>query len=72
MWPKDPEDPHQNQLQVHQNHPRDHQTRLQGLQNHTYKETPLGGLLIGRVLKPLKLTLMVLGVLMVVLELVLM
>ena len=47
LWLKDPEDLHQNQLQDHQNHPQDHKNRLQGLQNHTYKEPPKGGCLLG-------------------------
>ena len=52
-------------MKDHQNHPQnqhqDHQNRLQGLQNPTYKEHPQGGLLIGEVLKPLKPILVVLG-----------
>ena len=59
---------HQNQLQDHQNHPQDHQNRLQGLPNHTYKEPPQGGLLIGVVLMVLELILVFLGVVLVVLE----
>ena len=43
MWLKDPEDLHQNQLQDHKKHPQDHQNRLQGLQNLTNKQPPLGG-----------------------------
>ena len=56
----------------HQNHPQnqpqDHQNRLQGLQNPTYKEPPQGGLLIGVVLMVLVLVLEVLEVVLVILE----
>ena len=71
---KDPEYLHQSQLQDHQNHLQDHQNQLQelqnplhkqllqgGLQNNTYKEPHLGELLMGGVLKLLKLILVVLG-----------
>ena len=72
MWLKDPEDLHQNQVQDHQNHPLDHQNRLQGLRTSPISSPPKGGLLRCRVLKPLKPSLVVLGVVLVVLELVLM
>ena len=59
-------------MKDHQNHPQnqpqDHQNRLQGLQNPTYKEpSPNGGLLIGVVLMVLEVILVVLGVVLVVL-----
>ena len=60
-------------MKDHQNHPQnqpqDHQNQLQGIQNLTNKQPPLGGLLICRVLKPLKPILVVLRVALVVLEL---
>ena len=53
-------------MKDHQNHPQnqpqDHQNRLQGLQNPTYKEPPKGGLLIGVLLMVLEVVLVVLGV----------
>ena len=46
---------------------QDHQDRLQDHQNHTNKEPPQGGLLIGRVLMVLEVVLVVLEVVLVVL-----
>ena len=39
LWLKDPEDPHQNQLQDRQSHPQNHQNQFQ---NHPNKQLPLG------------------------------